>query len=92
MRMVLVFVLVAVFDLSMDGIAAAEAGTPYWCDCKGTKKRFIGGSRGCETDRERAAGTTYSGGLFKYRRCTAHEFSAWRASACKSNGCKPVRY
>ncbi len=70
----------------------AEAGTPYWCVCKGTKTRFIGATRGCELDRERAAGNPVVRGLFKLRGCTSSEFDAWRAKACNQNGCKPVRF
>jgi hypothetical protein len=71
----------------------AEAGTPYTCVCNGKDKRFIGATRGCEIDRDRAQGIKRPGvTLLKLPRCSTAEAKAWRASACRSNGCKPKSY
>jgi hypothetical protein len=67
----------------------ADAGTPYWCACKGEKKRFIGATYGCEIVRDRAAGKTFERRTM--RRCNQTEFDAYRSQACRQMQCRPLR-
>ena len=53
---------------------SAHAAQPYWCVCKGEKKRFLASTRKCEHD-------------YKVKSCSKRQFSAFNRAACRSNGC-----
>jgi hypothetical protein len=59
---------------SMLASSAASAAQPYWCVCKGEKKRFLASTKKCEHD-------------FKVKSCSSAQFAKFNALACKSNGC-----
>jgi len=63
-------------------IAAAHAGTPWWCTCQGQAKRFIASSHICEHDLAERTGK-------KVKQCSGAQFVAWNRKACRLEGCTP---
>ena len=56
----------------------AHAAQPYWCLCKGVKKRFLASTHKCEHDHH-------------VKQCSAAQFRDFNRRACASSGCKPIR-
>ena len=57
---------------------AAEASQPYYCMCKGEKKRFLASTRHCEVALK----------LSKRKTCSANQYRVIYGLACLKQGCK----
>ena len=55
--------------------SSAAAAQPYYCLCKGEKKRFLASSRHCELQH-------------KVKSCSSRQFKSTYTKACQEMGCK----
>lgn len=68
----------------------ADAGTPYWCACRGKDKRYIASTHYCEVRKfelTHAKSAEIPAGWVMKHPCSEAEQRRWRLQACREMGC-----